>query len=134
MFIHEHSIRVRYAETDQMGLVHHSSYVLYVEEARTEALRTLGLTYKDMEDKGIAMPVHSMNFIFKIPAYYDDLLKVVTKIEEPAQSRVHFDYEIFNQHNQLLSNAKVTLFFIDRISGRPTRCPQYLKDLLSPFF
>lgn len=134
MFTHQHTLRVRYAETDQMGLVHHSSYVLYTEEARTEALRSLGVSYKDVENLGVAMPVHSMNFEFKKAAYYDDLLTIKTILKEAPTVRIKFLYELYNQEQQLLSTAQVTLYFINRETGRPTRCPKYLMDLLAKFF
>ncbi len=130
MFTHEHTIRVRYAETDQMGVVHHSSYVLYTEEARTEALRSLGVSYKNVEDLGVAMPVHNMNFEFKKAAYYDDLLSIKTILEELPTVRIKFRYEIYNQEKELLTNAQVTLYFVDKTTSRPTRCPQYLIDVL----
>ncbi len=131
MFTHEHAIRVRYAETDQMGVVHHSSYVLYTEEARTEALRSLGVSYKGVEDLGVAMPVHHMNFEFKKAAYYDDLLTIKTMLKELPTVRINFSYEIYNQEKELLTNAQVTLYFVDKASGRPTRCPLYLMELLA---
>ncbi|MDZ4757786.1 MAG: thioesterase family protein [Bacteroidota bacterium] len=134
MFTHDHTIRVRYAETDQMGVVHHSSYVLYTEEARTEALRSLGVSYKNVEDWGVAMPVFNMNFDFKKAAYYDDLLTIKTILQETPTVRIKFLYEVYNQKNELLTQAQVTLYFVDRATGRPTRCPKYLLDLLTPFF
>lgn len=133
MFSHDHPIRVRYAETDQMGVVHHGSYPLYVEEARTEALRSLGVSYKSVEDLGVAMPVSHMSFDFKKVAHYDDVLTVRTILKEAPQVRIKFYYEIYNQRQELVTEAQVILYFMDRNSGKPVRCPQYLLDLIKPF-
>lgn len=114
-------MRVRYAECDRMGFVHHSVYALYFEEARTEILRNIGLNYKTMEDEGIIMPVRSMSFLFKKAAHYDDLLTITVSIPESPLLRCKFHYETRNQHGELLNTAEMELFFADRDTLRPKR-------------
>lgn len=121
---HQHQIRVRYGECDQMGFVHHSRYALYLEEARTEILRSNGLAYKDMEDEGIIMPVRSMHFEFKKAARYDDLLNVEVKVDGDIGVRMNFNYSIFNQENILLCVARTEMFFAHKETLRPLKLPE----------
>ncbi len=121
-------IRVRYAETDQMGVVYHGNYAQYFEIARTEWLRSLGVAYKYMEKNGIILPVVSLNCNFKKPAFYDDVLTVKTTVKKLPVVKIEFDYEITNQHNELLSTASTALAFISRNSGKPVHCPEYILE------
>ena len=125
-----HKIRVRYAECDRMGFVHHSVYALYFEEARTEYLRAKGVTYKSMEDLGIIMPVRSMSFNFKKAAIYDDLLNIEVSIIGETKVRCCFEYKVTNQSGQFLSDAVTELFFVDKNTMRPIRLPDDYKILL----
>src|SRR5258708_1061912 len=111
MIAHSHSIRVRYAECDRMGFVHHSVFALYVEEARTEALRHMGVVYKELEDNGVIMPLRDMHFDFKKAARYDDLLRVETRISSMPKVRCNVTYEIFNQAAELICTGSTELFF-----------------------
>src|SRR5210317_1417187 len=95
----EIKIRVRYGETDQMGVVYHGVYPAYLEQARTEMIRKAGLTYREMEESGCMMPVVSLNINYKRPALYDELLRVVTFVKTLPTSRIVFDYEIYNEEN-----------------------------------
>ena len=97
MFEHSHKIRVRYAETDQMGIVHHSRYALYIEEARTESMRAIGIPYNELEKEGIILPLMSMQNRFIAPALYDDILVVKTIIKEIPQVKFSIDYEIYKE-------------------------------------
>lgn len=127
--VYEHFIRVRYAECDRMGFVHHSNYAMYLEEARTEILRAKGITYKDMEDDGIIMPVRSMSFQFIKAAKYDDLLKITVEVVGETNVRCDFKYEIYNQDGVLLTNATTEMFFVNKVNMRPMRLPEkYLKS------
>ncbi len=134
MFIHTTQIRVRYGETDQMGYVYYGNYALYYEIGRTEALRSLGLTYKGLEDKGVMMPVASMNCQYIKAAKYDDVLTVKTIIRNLPTAKMEFDYEISNQQGELVNKGQTTLVFIDMKINRITRAPQVLLEKMQPFF
>ena len=124
-------LRVRYGETDKMGYVYYGNYAEYFEVARVEALRELGITYKNMEDDGIMLPVVRFEIDYKRPAYYDDLLSIKTKIPESPNSKIHFEYETYNQNQELLNTAKTTLVFVDIKSGKPTRSPKELVEKIN---
>lgn len=126
----EIEIRVRYAETDQMGVVHHGNYAIYLELARIEWLRKLGISYKKMEEKGIALPVVSLSINFKKSAYYDDLIKVKTQLKKTPSALVEFEYEILNESSEILCTATVVLAFVDIKTKRATRPPKYFLEAL----
>lgn len=126
--VYTHSVRVRYAECDQMGFLHHSIYALYLEEARTEQMRSKGITYKAMEDNGLIMPVRSMSFEFKKAARYDDLLRVEVWIPEKPNVRCTFHYRILNQRGELLSTAQTEMFYARKSDLRPVKVPQEIID------
>jgi len=129
--IHSHFIRIRYGECDQMGFVHHSNYALYFEEARTEILRKKGISYKNMEDEGIIMPVLSMDIQFKRAAKYDDVIEIKVKMIGTPALKCSFEYEVVNQNNELLCTSQMTLFFARKSDLRPIRLPEkYLKIFL----
>lgn len=126
----EIEIRVRYAETDQMGVVHHGNYALYLEMARIEWLRKLGISYKSMEEEGMGLPVVSLSINFKKSALYDDVIKVKTQLKKQPTALVQFEYELTNQKDQLLCTAEVVLAFMDMKTKRPTRPPKYFLEAL----
>ncbi len=126
----EIDIRVRYAETDQMGVVHHGNYALYLEMARIEWLRKLGISYKKMEEDGVGLPVVSLAINFKKSALYDDVIKVKTQLKKRPTALVEFEYEILNDLSQILCTANVVLAFVDFNTKRPTRPPKYFLDAL----
>ncbi len=121
---------MRYAETDQMGVVYHGNYIPYLEEARTEWLRNTGLSYKWMEENGVFLPVIQVHIDYKLPAHYDDVLSITTKLKKIPTFRIEFDYEIHNQNDALLATASVTLVFVDKQSGKLVKAPQYLLEKL----
>ncbi|MEN8746205.1 MAG: thioesterase family protein [Polaribacter sp.] len=123
-------IRVRYAETDQMGVVYHGNYAQFFEIGRTEWLRNLGVTYKKMEDSGIMLPVINLQCNFMKSALYDDLLTIHTVIKKKPTVKIEFDYEIKNQNNELICTGNSVLAFINMKTMKPTRCPAYLLALL----
>ncbi len=123
-------IRVRYAETDQMGVVYHGNYAQFFEIGRTEWLRNLGVTYKKMEDSGIMLPVINLQCNFMKSALYDDLLTIHTVIKKKPTFKIEFDYEIKNQNNELICTGNSVLAFINMKTMKPTRCPAYLLALL----
>lgn len=134
MFKHEHTIRVRYAETDQMGFVYYGNYGMYYEVARVEALRNLGLTYKSFEDRGILMPVLENWSKYIRPARYDDLLKISVFIRHLPRKRVTFEYEITNQEQELIHVGRTTLVFMRKEDGKTIKVPDEMLALLQPFF
>ena len=113
MFISETQIRVRYAETDQMGVVYHSNYFPYFESARAESIRQLGFTYADMERLGVIMPVVDVHCRYLKPALYDDLLTIKTTLRElPVHHKIEFHHEVFNEKNELLAVGKLNLYIM----------------------
>ena len=133
MDYNETKIRVRYGETDQMGVVYHANYAVYFEVGRTEWLRQFGLTYSGMESDGIMMPVISLAINYKNSARYDDLLKVKTTLKKMPSASIEFDYELFTEKGVLLATGYTKLAFIDVKRNRPTRCPKYLLDKLQNY-
>lgn len=130
---HQFSVRVRYAETDQMAVVYHGNYAQYFEMGRVEWLRNLGVSYKWMEDNGIMLPVVSLIMNYKRPARYDDLLTVKTIFKSQTSVKIEFDYEIYNEKGELLTTGYSMLVFVDMKTSKPTIPPSYvvekLKDL-----
>lgn len=127
---HSVEVRVRYSETDQMGVVYHGNYIPYFEIGRVEWLRNKGVSYKSLEENGIALPIVSMHLNYKKPARYDDLLVVTTKFKNYSGVKIEFDCEIRNENEELLTTAHFILVFVDMKSGRPTQPPKYILDVL----
>lgn len=134
MYVSDTSVRVRYAETDQMGYVYYGNYAMYYEVARVESLRQLGLTYKQLENIGVMMPVTEYATRFKAPARYDELLTIITTIKEMPTMRIRFYYEIFNEENKLINEGETQLVFVDMKTKKPCRAPQAMVDVLMPYF
>jgi acyl-CoA thioester hydrolase len=134
MYTSETFIRVRYGETDQMGYVYYGVYAMYYEVGRVESLRQLGLTYRELEEMGVIMPVLENHSKYLAPARYDDLLRVVTTLREKPGVRIKFEYEIFNESNALIHQGETLLVFIDKKSNRPCRPPQPMQEVLAPYF
>ena len=135
MFTSSTNIRVRYAETDQMGVVYHGNYFQYFEVARAEAIRELGLTYADMEKAGVIMPVIEVNCRYLRPARYDDLLTVKVILKElPLHHKIDFLHEIYNQNDELLGSGTVTLYFMEAGTMKRSQIPEELRLKLQPYF
>lgn len=135
MYISSTQTRVRYGETDQMGYLYYGNYALYYEVGRTDAIRQLGLTYKELEASGIAMPVVECNLQYLRPAYYDDLVTITTIIKElPTGPQISFHTELYNEQNKLLNKGCTTLVFYDLTTKRKTTIPDMLAEKLQPFF
>ncbi len=124
----ETKLKVRYSETDQMGIVHHGNYAQYLELARIDWLSRLGISYRSMEENGIMLPVFTLDLKFKKSAFFDDELTVKTSLKKIPTVRIVFDYEIFNQHQELLTIASTTLVFVDSNTRKPILCPSYLTE------
>lgn len=129
MITSETTLRVRYAETDQMGFVYYGVYAQYYEVARVEAIRDLGLSYREMEAAGVLMPVINLTINYKKPAKYDDEVRIVTRLKQMPSARITFEHECFNQHNELLNTGAVTLAFLGKHSNKPMAPPPLLVDI-----
>lgn len=128
---YEFTVRVRYSETDQMGVVYHGNYAQYFEMGRVEWLRNLGISYKWMEENGVMLPVVSLEMNYKKPARYDDLLRVKTILKSQTTVKIEFDYKIYNEQNQLLTTGYSMLVFVDMKTGRPIVPPKYVSDKIN---
>jgi acyl-CoA thioester hydrolase len=134
MLSNDSIIRVRYGETDKMGIVYYGTYSLYYEVGRTDLMRKYGISYREMEEKGIQMPVIQMDCFYLKPAFYDDLIKVRTYIKELPKSKIKFEYELYNSENLLINKASTTLIFLDSQTEKPTRAPLFFTDKIKEHF
>ncbi|MFC1645958.1 acyl-CoA thioesterase [Candidatus Omnitrophota bacterium] len=123
--------RVRYADTDQMGVVYYANYFVWLEIARTEFLRSLGVDYRSIEkEKQLALPVVEAYCKYKAPARYDDIIVIKTKVYRVKNSTLRFDYKLFNkENNTLLAEAHTTHVFIDS-ERKPVRIPEKIRSIL----
>lgn len=134
MFTYEHKIRVRYGDTDQMGYVYYGNYGYYYEQARSEAIRWAGISYKEIEDSGTMMPITRMNIKYIRPAYYDELLTIKTTVAEMPNRLILFTYKVFNEKNELINEGETQLAFIDAATKKMKSAPEVLIQKLKPFF
>ncbi|MEM9338408.1 MAG: thioesterase family protein [Bacteroidota bacterium] len=134
MFSYDAQLRVRYADTDQMGYVYYGNYAAFYEVARVEAFRSLGFSYKQLEETGVMMPVLEMKCRYLLPARYDDLLTIRVSIPELPKVRIKYEYEVYNEAGVHLNSGETTLAFVDMKSGRPQRIPTVMSELLSGYF
>ncbi len=134
MYQHTLALRVRYGETDQMGYVYYGHYAAYCEVARVEALRSLGMSYKQLEESGVMLPVLEHHAFYHRPAHYDDLLRIAVTIKAMPTAIIRFKYEFHNEQRELLHTAETKLAFVRSDSMRPCRPPQQLLALLHPHF
>ncbi|MEY4111163.1 MAG: hypothetical protein RLZZ46_1518 [Bacteroidota bacterium] len=134
MFQSETSVRVRYGETDRMGYVYYGNYAMYFEVGRVEAIRDLGLSYRELEESGIMLPVADMSVKYLRPAFYDDLLTIRTTIPELPGTRLKFQYEILNQQNLLLTKGETTLVFVSAETMKPRPAPEAFLEKIRPYF
>jgi len=126
--ISETKLKVRYSETDQMGVVHHGNYAQYLELARIDWLSKLGFSYKTMEENGVMLPVFTLDLKFKKSAFFDDELTVKTSLRKIPTVKIIFDFEIFNKNKELLTTATTTLVFVNSKTRKPIMCPSYLLE------
>lgn len=134
MYTSETQVRVRYAETDQMGYVYYGNYATYYEVGRVESIRRLGLSYKELEKEGVMMPVLENHSKFIYPGRYDELLTIRTTIKEMPGVRISFFYEIFNEDKRLIHEGQTILVFIKMDTGRPCKAPEKMQKLLEAYF
>ncbi|MDR3273382.1 MAG: acyl-CoA thioesterase [Flavobacteriaceae bacterium] len=129
------TVRVRYSETDQMGYVYYGNYPQYFEVGRVELFRSVGLSYREIEDFGVMLPVSDLNIKYLKPAKYDDELFITTSVKKlPDGVRIFFEYEIKNQDGILLTTGAATLYFMDKVSGKVIRCPERILAIMRPYF
>lgn len=134
MLKHTTKIRVRYGETDQMGIVNNAVYPSYFEVGRTEMFRDLGVPYSKIEEEGILLPLSELHVKYHRPAVYDEEITIETYIEEYPTSRIRFKYNIYNEAEKLLVSGETVLAFLNGETRRPTRLPEYLANLIGPYF
>ncbi len=134
MYKHTVQLRVRYGETDQMGYVYYGNYASYFEVARVEALRRLGMSYRQLEEEGIMMPVLENHSYYHQPAVYDDLLSVEVTIKEMPSAKITFYYHIYNEKGKLVHEGETKLVFMRADTKKPCRPPQKMLALLHPYF
>ena len=134
MYTFETQVRVRYAETDKMGYAYYGNYATYYEVARVEALRNLGIAYKEIEDTGVVMPVIESKSKYLKPAIYDQLLTIKIAIPKKPGVKITFSYEITNEQEELINTGETTLVFIDVKTGKPIMIPDTLEKIFNPFF
>lgn len=124
------NVKVRYAETDQMGVVHHGNYPQYLEMARIDWLESLGISYKNMETEGIMLPVFELKLKYHKPVTFHENLKIETRLRELPNVKITFDYSIYNEEGELVTSATSVLVFMNAKTRRPVRCPQYILEKL----
>ena len=134
MYQYTTTLRVRYGETDQMGYVYYGHYAAYCEVARVEALRHLGISYKQLEDQGIMLPVLEHHAFYHRPAYYDDLLTIEVRVEHLPTATIRFTYTLYNEAGERLHTADTKLVFTQSDTKRPCRPPRELLTRLAPYF
>ena len=134
MYHHISSYRVRYADVDQMGYMYYGNYSKLYEIGRVEALRSLGVRYRDMEQGGVWMPVYENHSKYIKPAKYDELLEINCKLETLPSTRIVFTTEISNEEGVLIHLGKTTLVFLDEKSAKIMNCPKMILERLQPFF
>jgi len=134
MYSFDYDYRIRYADIDQMGYMYYGNYAKLYEIGRVEALRSLGLRYRDLEETGIIMPVYENKSRFISPAKYDDLVTIRVIIKSLPKVRIIFHYEIYDEQKTLLHTGETTLVFVKTLNNRITTCPEEITDRLSPFF
>lgn len=117
-----------------MGVVHHSNYVNYYEMARTELMRDKGLTYREMEQRGIMLPVKEVNIDYIASAYYDDLLTIKIRLVEMPRVKITFEHEIYNQQGKLINRGRVVLVFVDAATRHVCRIPQWATAMFADEF
>lgn len=125
----EHFLDVRYYETDQMGIVHHSNYIRYFECGRNAMLKEMDMPMEKVEASGVMMAVVAVDAKYKVPAKLGDTLRIVSIIDTPPTAKVVVKTEIYNQNEQLVCTGSVTLGFIDAMTRRPVRCPEALAEI-----
>ncbi|HPY82384.1 MAG: acyl-CoA thioesterase [Bacteroidales bacterium] len=130
MIRHKHTIRVAYSDTDKMGVVHHSNYAKYFENARWELFRSRGLSYKDIESQGFMFPVISLQSKFHTKALYDDVLTIDLTITCIKAARIYMEFTVYDAHKKRVHTAKLELACVSSQTWKPCAVPQFIVDIL----
>jgi acyl-CoA thioester hydrolase len=133
MFVHSSHLRIRYSETDQMGYCYYGNYAQFFEIGRVETLRAIGVSYKELEERGIMLPVVELNVKYIKPALYDDLIEIRTYLKKVPGVKIEFDYEIFNEQQKLLTKGYTSLVFISSETMKPIQAPKELIEKIESF-
>lgn len=134
MFRFENKVRVRYADTDQMGYMYYGNYATFYEVARTDMLRSTGISYKELEKMGVMMPVVNLECNYKKPAFYDELIRIETVIREKPSVKIKFEYSLYNEKDELINTGSTILVFVDMKTGRPCPPPVLFMDKIQQYF
>jgi acyl-CoA thioester hydrolase len=134
MYTSETKVRVRYGETDQMGFAYYGNYAQYYEVGRVEAMRGIGMSYREIEEQGIFLPVYTFSIKYLKPALYDDELTIKTTIPELPKARIRFEYTCYNTAGDLLNEGETTLVFIDKATKKPCGAPAYFLEKIKKYF
>ncbi len=134
MIKHSTKLRVRYGETDKMGYCYYGTYAQYYEVGRTELVRKLGFPYNELEDNGILLPVVSLKIDYRKPAFYDDELTIVCYIKTMPSIKIVFNYEVYNQNQELLNTGETTLVFVDAKERKPMKPPENIQKVFAKYF
>jgi acyl-CoA thioester hydrolase len=134
MYSHSVKYRVCYADTDQMGYVYYGNYARLYEIARVETLRSLGVSYKSLEDNGIGLPVAEHYTKFLAPGLYDDELSIICQVDCLPTAKIEFSYRIKNEAGDLINEGKTTLVFMDLNSKKVIKAPDFILSALQPYF
>jgi acyl-CoA thioester hydrolase len=134
MYCTETLIRVRYGETDRMGYMYYGHYPEYFEVSRTDMIRSLGLSYREIEDLGIIMPVRSLRVDYKNPAHYDEVLTVKSCLTKLPEIKLDIDYEIVNADKKLICTGNTILAFVNVKTRRPQRAPEFFLEAVRKYF
>jgi len=134
MFANEVQVRVRYADTDQMGYVYYGKYASFYEIARVEALRNIGVSYKALEEQGVMMPVLENHSYYLQPAKFDEVLTIKVMVKEMPSAKITFHYEIHNEASQLIHRGETVLVFMNKTTRKVMRPPSIIAQVLKPYF
>lgn len=134
MLITETQIRVCYEDTDQMGVVYYGRYARFYEIGRTEMIREIGYTYRELEEQQVQLPARSLHINYLKPALYDQLLTVRTIIEKIPNVKFPIKTEIYNEAGELINEGETVLAFFDRNTNKPCKAPSFFTDKMKPFF
>ncbi len=130
MITRSYTMRVWYVDTDQMGIVHHSNYIKYFEAARSDFMRDLGVSYAEMERRGVMMPILEVHSSYHASAHFDELIRVEISLQDLPTARITFHYKIYNEEGTLLNTGSTVLGFMNSETHRPVRPPQWFVEML----
>lgn len=134
MFVYNHQLRVRYSQTDQMGYVYYGRYAEFFEEARAEALRSIGINYRKMEQEGMLLPALTLRVNYYQPLHYDELVTIETTVPTKPLVRIKFLFKVYNEEGNLTADGETSLVFVDGKTRKPIKFPEVVQKAFAPFF